>query len=254
MNVADSLLLIGAGILAGLLGTIAGLASLVSYPALLLVGLAPVTANVTNTVALCANTIGALISTGPELRGRFAALRPRMILAVLGGAVGSGLLLLSPAGSFEHVVPWLIAGASVVLLLRTRITDFAQRSGRRMRTAGAGFLAVIFLISIYGGYFGAAAGVLLLAWLMISTKDSLAFCSAEKNVLLGSANLSAAIGFAISGKVHWLAALLMAIGGLIGSYLGPKLLRRIPQNPTRIAIGIAGLALAVELFIETLQP
>lgn len=253
MGVADSVLLIGAGVLAGLLGTIAGLASLVSYPALLLIGLPPVSANVTNTVALCANTVGSLISTGPELRGRFAALRPRIFLAIVGGAVGSALLLLTPAGGFERIVPWLIAAASVILLGRNRITAFAQRRGKRSRTTGAAFLAVIFLISIYGGYFGAAAGVLLLAWLMISSADSLAFCSAEKNVLLGAANLAAAIGFAFSGQVHWLAALWMAIGGLIGSYLGPKLLRRIPQNPTRIAIGIAGLALAAKLFIDTLQ-
>ncbi len=242
--------LVLAGFGAGLAGSIAGLASLASYPALLLVGIPPVQANITNTVALTANTIGAVLGSRPELRGKARSLLPLAALMLVGGASGAVLLLALPGTLFAFIVPWLVAGASGVLLARPYILK-RQVDGNHLRRTGPVFLVVVLLAAIYGGYFGAGAGVLVLAMLSMSSRESLPRVNAEKNVLLGIANLTAAIGFAIFNHVHWLAALAVAIGGVVGSFIGPKIMRRLPERPTRIVIAILGFALAAKLLWDT---
>ena len=243
--------LVVAGFGAGLAGSIAGLASLASYPALLLVGIPPVQANITNTVALTANTVGAVLSSRRELSGKARSLLPLMVLMIIGGALGSVLLLALPGQVFAFIVPWLVAAASAVLIARPYILK-RQVGGRHLARTGLVFLVVVLLAAIYGGYFGAGAGVLVLAMLSMSSRESLPIVNAEKNVLLGVANLTAAIGFIIFDHVHWLAALAVAIGGVVGSYIGPKIMRRLPERPTRIVIAILGFALAVKLFTDGL--
>jgi uncharacterized membrane protein YfcA len=237
-------LLMLAGLGAGLVGSIAGLASLISYPALLAVGLAPVTANVTNTVALISTSTGAVLGSRPELRGQAPRLRRLGVAAVLGGALGGALLLLTPDGAFERVVPVLVAGASLAVLIK-RPTG-REHSGRDPKWLPAG----IFVIAIYGGYFGAAAGVLMLATLLIATPASLPHSNASKNVLLGAANAVAAIAFVIFGHVQWSAALPLAIGLFVGGRVGPIVVRRAPSTPLRVVIAIAGIGLAVKLAIN----
>jgi uncharacterized protein len=247
VTAATALLLLAAGFAAGLSGTVAGLASLFSYPALLAAGLPPLTANVTNTVALTATSVGAAAGSRTELTGQGATVRRFAAVVALGGAAGAALLLLTPPGTFEAVVPWLIAAASVVLLLQPRIRRAAQRRttdpGREHLTTAIGMFAV----SVYGGYFGAAAGVLMLALLLVGLPVSLLQGNALKNVLLGLANAAAAIGFAAVGPVDWAAVPPLAVGLLIGSGLGPALARRLPATALRIGIGIAGLGLAVAI-------
>lgn len=251
MSVLAVLGLISAGLAAGLIGSTAGLASLASYPALLAFGLPPVLANVTNTTGITAFTVGSLISTRPELAGSWRKLWPRIGLFAVFGAAGAYLLVHSPPGSFEVIVPWLIAGASLLLMFRDGVQSWAQRSGRRLHSGSIWFYLVLAVVALYGGYFGAAAGVILLAWLMLTTEDTLAYCAAEKNVLLGASNLAAMIGFVLISDIHWGAAACIAAGGVVGSYLGPKVLRRLPERPTRLVIGLAGLGLAVQLFLDT---
>lgn len=242
-----------AGFGAGLLGSTAGLASLASYPALLAFGLPPVLANVTNTTGITAFTIGSVASTRPELGGTWRRLWPRIGVFLVFGAVGAWLLVHSPPGSFEAIVPWLIAGASILLMVRDQVQGWALSKGRQLRSAGPAFWIVLALIAVYGGYFGAAAGVILLAWLMLTTDDSLAYSAAEKNVLLGASNFSATVGFIFISNIHWGAAASLAVGGIIGSYVGPKVLRRVPERPMRIVIGLLGIGLAVKLFIDSVQ-
>lgn len=244
--------LVTAGVAAGLIGSTAGLASLVSYPALLAFGLPPVLANVSNTAGVTAFTIGSVASTRPELGGSWRKLWPRIGLFAACGLGGAFLLVESPPGSFQVIVPWLIAGASLLLMFRDGVQIWAQRNGRRFHSSGPWFFLVLALIALYGGYFGAAAGVVLLAWLMLTTDDSLAYCAAEKNVLLGAANLAATIGFIFISEIHWGAAGCIAVGGIVGSYLGPKILRRLPERPMRLVIGLLGLGLAIKLFLDTL--
>jgi uncharacterized protein len=244
--------LVVAGIGAGLSGSIAGLASLISYPALLATGIPPVTANVTNTVALVLNSVGSVSASRPELRGQGRRLLPLMLAAVFGGVTGAALLLLTPAEAFEKVVPFLIAGASAAILL--------QRPPRELAAEGAAhhpdhryprWLPLgTFAIGIYGGYFGAAAGVLLLAMFLLGTGETLPRGNALKNVVLGVANAVAAVGFILFASIAWAAALPLAIGLFVGGRLGPRVVRRAPQSALRRVIAVAGLGLAVALAVQ----
>ena len=151
----------------------------------------------TNTVALVFSTLGSTLGSRPELEGQAARLRPLAVAAVLGGATGATLLLLTPSDTFERIAPWLIGVASLAILVRPRVASRAPPPPRR----AAGLIAGVFLIAIYGGYFGAAAGVMVLALMLVATGESLARSNAFKNVVLGIANATAAVGFALLGPV-----------------------------------------------------
>lgn len=252
MSPAEFALLAAAGIAGGLTGSIAGLASLATYPALLFVGLSPVAANVTNTVALVFTGVGSVLGSRPELKGQGPRLRSLACFAAAGGLVGAALLLSTPAEDFAKIVPWLIAFASLTILIPRRPTPAADGAPpdpafRIVEGASIG------LIAIYGGYFGAAAGVLLLALLLRTTHASLAKANATKNVLLGVANSVAALIFIVWAPVDWAAALPLGLGCLIGSRLGPVVVRHAPVTVLRWVIGVAGLALAVSLGVDAYQ-
>lgn len=243
MSAAEVALLLVAGAAAGLCGSVAGLASLFSYPALLAVGLPAVAANVTNTVALTVTGIGSAAGSREELAGQGPRLRRYAPVIVAGGAAGAGLLLVTPTGLFERIVPFLVGGAGVALLAQPRI--------RVATTAGpVGLSAGLFAAAVYGGYFGAAAGVLMLALIMVGLPVSLLQGNALKNVLLGLANTVAALGFAFVGPVVWAAVLPLAAGVVAGSYAGPAVARRLPADALRVGIGLAALALAVVLAVD----
>ena len=250
MSVAEFVLLVAAGIAGGLFGTIAGLASLATYPALLAVGLAPISANVTNTVALVFTGIGSVLSSRPELKGQGPRIRRLAPMAVFGGIAGAALLLSTPADGFEKIVPWLIGFASLTILIPRRpVPDghVAPAQSTRLRVAEAAGMA---LICVYGGYFGAAAGVLMLAMLLHTTHDTLPRANALKNGLLGVANGIAALIFAFLAPVDWLAVLPLGLGCLVGAWLGPKVVRWAPVTILRWLIGLAGLALAIRLGMQ----
>lgn len=244
----DAALLFVAGIGGGLAGSMAGLASVSTYPALLFVGLPPVAANVTNTVALVFNGVGSVWGSLPELRGQGAALTRMIPAAVVGGAAGAALLLSIPAEGFENVVPVLLATSAVVIALpqRTR-TLGAAGSTTRTVLEGLAILAICF----YGGFFGAAAGVLMLALFLSSGSQSLAHANSTKNVVLGVANTVAALVFFALAPINWLAVVPLGIGCLIGSRIGPAIVRHAPATPLRLLIAVAGLALAVKLGLDT---
>jgi uncharacterized membrane protein YfcA len=246
--------LVAAGVASGLAGSMAGLASLFSYPALLAAGLPPVAANVTNTVALFGNTVGTAAGSRRELRGQRGRVVRLVVLAALGGSLGAMLLLRTPQSAFALIVPWLIALGSVLLLardtLRRRADERARRRGGRPRTELPLACAVV-LVGLYGGYFGAAAGVLMLAVLSASVTEPLPITNAVKNIATGAANITAAVLYAFLAPVHWIAAAVLAAGCLIGSWAGPALVRRLPERPLRIAVAVAGLGLAAVLWQDT---
>ncbi|MDE3204805.1 MAG: sulfite exporter TauE/SafE family protein [Acidobacteriota bacterium] len=239
------LLLAGFG--GGLTGSVAGLASLVSYPALLGVGISPVSANVSNTVALLFNSVGSVWGSQPELAGQRTLARGLAGAAVAGGALGAALLLLTPGRIFERVVPVLIGVGSLAILVprRPHVAPSGHRKPRRE------LIAAVLAVSLYGGYFGAAGGVIMLAVLLFSTGEPLPRSNAMKNLLLGLANGVAAVGFAVFGPVRWAAALPLAVGFLAGGRLGPAIVRRVPATPIRVLICVAGLGLAVQLGLST---
>jgi hypothetical protein len=250
-------LLVGAGVAAGLAGSIAGLASLFSYPALLAAGLPATAANVTNTVSLAVGSLSTITSSRPDLAGQAGTARRLGLVCALGGATGAGLLLLTPSDLFTRIVPFLVGGASVLLLIGRRpgqpgtVGTLGQPEapgsapGRRR-----GMTAAVLAVSVYGGYFGAAAGVLMLALLLAALPETLVRVNALKNVLLGLANVIAAVGFAVFGPVSWLAAVPLTIGLLLGSWFGPPVVRRLPANLLRFGIALAGIGLAVKLGLD----
>ncbi|HEY0933326.1 MAG TPA: sulfite exporter TauE/SafE family protein [Trebonia sp.] len=247
MSIYQALALLAAGIGGGIAGTMASVASVVSYPALLALGLPPLAANVTNTVALVFCVPGAALGARAELAGqRRRVLRIGAVMAA-GGAAGAAVLLLAPPGAFALVVPVLIASAAVLILLQPRLRALAPRPGAeqsRRRLAG------LFCVAVYLGYFGAAGGVLVLAALAATLSESLIRVNAIKNVVAGAANLVAATIFARYAPVDWAFVPTLSAGFLIGGYAGQRLVRHFPAALLRLVVAAAGLALAVKLGIS----
>ena len=247
----DPVLLVLAGAGAGLSGSMAGLASLFSYPALLAVGLPPTVANQTNTIALATASVGSIVGSRPELRGQRARVLRLLPLTVLGGVIGGALVLVTPSDTFALIVPFLVGGASLVLLRPPR--PMAEGAAPADGRPGPGTVLGAIAIGVYSGYFGAAAGVLMLALLTRLLADTLVRVNAVKNVLLGASNAVAAIGFIVLGDVVWSAAVPLAAGLLVGNYTGPAIARRLPPVVLRVGIAVAGLVLAVVLFVDAVR-
>jgi uncharacterized membrane protein YfcA len=245
--VSDVLWLLAAGVLAGVVSVVASLASLVSYPALLAVGLPPLSANVTNTVSLVFTGLGAAAGSRQELAGQGRRTLGLALLNAGGGATGAVLLLVSPAGAFQAVVPWLVAGASLVLLAGRRLPRLLGVSAHE---GGVGLRVAVFAVAVYTGYFGAAGGVLMLAVLTALLEQPLARTIAVKNVVSGVANGVASVGFVLFGPVVWSAALPLGAGFLLGGWLGPAVVRRVPGERLRVAVALCGLGVAVELALD----
>jgi uncharacterized membrane protein YfcA len=202
---------------------------------------------VANTVAIVACWPGSAAASRPELRGRGPWLRRWIPVAAAGGAAGSVLLLVTPAGVFGRVVPFLIAAGSLALLLQPWITAASPESGRR----GARWLlpAGVAALSFYNGYFGAGAGVLLLSLTLLTVDSQLTRANALKNMLVGAASIASAVTFAILAKVDWTVVAPLAAGMLAGSALGPRVARRIPPGLLRWLVALMGLAFALHLWL-----
>jgi uncharacterized protein len=239
-------LLLGAGILAGIVGSAGGTASLISYPALLAAGLPPLAANISNAVAFVAAWPGSALGSRPELRGHGRQLLRWAPLAVAGSAAGAALLLVTPESVFDQVVPFLLAAASITLLVQPAISAWlARRHGQRGRFLLPGGLIAA---AAYDGYWGAGAGVMILALLMITIGQPLPRSNALKNMLLGVADVTCCILFIVCWPVDWAAVLPLAAGFLIGSAIGPALARRLPARVVRVIAALAGLGLAIRLW------
>lgn len=244
----DLLLLAAAGILAGLVGTAGGITSLISYPALLLAGLPAFAANVANIVAVVACWPGAALASRPELQGKGRWLGRWIPVAALGAAVGSGLLLSTPPSAFARIVPFLVAAGALALLAQPWLTGSQSRRGLKgTRLALALGLAGI---SLYNGYFGAGAGVMTLALLMVTLQARLSTANALKNMLVGGASLTSAVIFAAAGPVRWPAVGALGAGMFVGSTLGPHVTRRVPAGYMRWAVAGIGMGLAVQLWLH----
>jgi uncharacterized membrane protein YfcA len=243
----DSLLILAAGTLAGIVGTAGGITSLVSYPALLAAGVPALAANVANIVALVACWPGSALASRPELHGRAGWLGRWMLVAAAGGAAGAALLLLTPAAAFADVVPFLVMAGSLVLIVQPRLSALREGSaGNNTLILMAGLVAV----SAYGGYFGAGSGVMTLALLLITVDQHVARANALKNILVGAASLVAAAALVFLVPVDWAAAVPLAAGLLAGSLIGPRLARRLPAALIRWFAALLGAGLAVKLWVD----
>jgi uncharacterized membrane protein YfcA len=243
-------LLVLAGVGTGLVGYLTGLASLVSYPALLAAGLTPVTANISNTIGLVGIGIGSTARAGRQFRGDGTFLIRQIIVAAVGGLIGAVLLLLGGEGTFEAIVPWLIVLGSAALLAGPRLQKL--RGAREQPTV---YLIALFLICIYGGYFGAGAGVIYLAVTLIATAQPFFRAMVLKSLLLGVTNLVAAVAFVIASfifgtPINWLAAIALGVGCAFGGWLGPRIQEFLPPTGLRIFVGLCGFGLAIWLWLR----
>ena len=249
MRFSEALVLLAAGTAGGILSTVVAIASLVTYPALLALGVPPLAANMTNTVALMFTGAGSAAGSRLELAGQGRRVLRLGIVTALGGAAGAAVLLLTPASTFTMVVPVLIGGASLVLLVQPWVgllTPPAVMDTRRRLVLGA----ALFAVAMYIGYFGAAAGVLLLVVLTAAISEPLVRVNAIKNAVNGMANGAAAACFAVFGDVRWNLVLPLAAGFLIGGWVGPKIARRVPAGMLRVLVSLCGLGLAAKLGIS----
>ncbi len=246
MKLPEVLALLAAGTAGGIFSTVVSIASLVTYPALLALGVPPLAANMTNTVSLVLTGAGSVAGSRPELKGQGRRVLRLGVITALGGAAGAAVLLGTPASTFVFVVPVLIAAASLVLLVQPRIKKLAPApdAGRRRRLAA---VAALFAVAIYVGYFGAAAGVMLLVVLMTMIGEPLIRVNAIKNAVSGLANAMAALCFALFGDVRWKLVVPLAAGFLIGGWIGPKIARRVPAEAFRVFVSLCGFGLAVKL-------
>jgi uncharacterized membrane protein YfcA len=245
MTLPELLLLVAAGVVAGAASAMAGGASLLTFPVLLALGLPPLDANVTNTTGLIPTAVGAALASREELEGQrdlIVFLCPPMIAGSLAGAA---ILLVTPAGVFDAVVPFLIAGSALLLLAQPWVI---ARAGRRLRDGNrrAAWISAG-CVAVYAGYFGAAAAVLFMALVGLFTTVSMHRLNALKNILLGVCNAFAAVLFALVAPVHWPAACALAVGCLAGGAGGVRLVRRVPPRALRIGVGVIGLSIAAWL-------
>lgn len=248
MTPGQAMAVLLAGVAAGTLNATAGAGTLVSFPTLLAVGYPPVVANVSNTVGLVVGSASAAVGYRRELAGQRSRLL-RLSAASAAGALTGGVLLLTlPQAVFRAVVPVLIVAGCVLVVLQPRLTAaMAARRGDAPAHGGAALFAGVYLAGVYGGYFGAAQGVLLIALLGLFLGEGLQRANAAKNVLAGLVNLVAAVLFALVAHVAWVAAGLVAAGSLVGGVLGARVGRRLPDPVLRGVVVVVGVIAVVRL-------
>lgn len=247
MSPGDDVVLVLGGVLAGAVGTAGGISSLVSYPALLLVGLSPLAAAMTNVVALVPCFPGSALASRPELASRAAWIARWAAAAAAGGVFGSALLVSTPSKSFNVVVPYLLVLAVVSLLVQPWVSS--RPRGARLRDNRLALGSGLFAACAYNGYFGAGSGVLVLALLLLTLDDRIAVANAVKNMLIGVATVVSAVFLAVLGHVRWEAALPLAVGAFGGSLAGPLVARHVPGSVLRLLVALMGLAMAARLWV-----
>ena len=247
MSTLEVVAVVLAGVAAGTINTVVGSGTLITFPVLLAVGFSPLVANVSNTIGLVPGSVSGAIGYRRELAGQRGRALRLGVAALLGGTTGAVLLLVLPASAFKAIVPAFIALALVLVVLQPRLSRWvAARRGevvehRRLSAAAT------YLTGIYGGYFGAAQGILLLGMLGVIVPEPLQRLNALKNVLAGLVNLVAGVVFVFEAPVAWDAALLVAAGSVVGGVLGSRYGRRLSPAALRGVIVVVGLVAIAQL-------
>lgn len=241
--------LLVAGLVAGAVNAAAGGGSLLVFPSLLAVGLPPLAANVTNSIAQWPGYVGIIAGARRDLKGQGRRIVLASTVSVAGSAVGCALLLVLPSSVFDAVVPALVLLASAVFALQPLIRNWiAPTPGAPDRLAT--LLPGVFLAAVYGGYFGGALGVILIATLSLFAHDSLVRLNALKGLLSLVIASVTVVYFAIGAPVHWPAVAVLAPTTLIGGYLGARVARRSPEAVLRAAVVVLGMTVGVYLLVS----
>jgi uncharacterized membrane protein YfcA len=253
MEISEVLLLLAAGLAAGTVNAVAGGGSLVTFPTLVAIGLPPVAANVSNSVAVFPGYLASVFGSRADLVGQRSRLRGLIPTAIVGTGIGCLLLLVTPARTFELIVPFLVLAAAGMLAFQERLRGLVghphDMSPRRQAVA---LHAMVGLGSVYGGYFGAALGVMLVAALALVLAERLTVVNALKNVFSAVVGLVTVVVFALFGPVNWATVAVLTPATLIGGYLGARLARRLPARVLRAVIVTFGTVIGIVLLIRAL--
>jgi hypothetical protein len=242
------LLLVLAGLLAGTMNAVAGGGSFVSFPVMVLAGLPPIAANASSTVALFPGTIASTWAYRHDLRGVAGiGLKVLLPISLAGGLVGAILLLITPGGAFDLVIPWLLLLATLTFAGGRHLGDWLRRHVRIGRPA---FLVIQFMLSIYGGYFGGAIGLMMMAvWTLIDQSELKAMAS-TRTALVSAANGAAVLCFAAAGAVWWPEMLAMMVSAIAGGYYGARFARHLPPAVLRWFVVVLSATVTVAFFVR----
>jgi uncharacterized membrane protein YfcA len=255
LSIWEALAVLAAGIGAGTINTIVGSGTLITFPVLLATGLPPITANVSNALGLVPGSISGALGYRAELRGQGRRALVLGLTALVGGLGGAVLLLALPSEAFDTIVPVLIALALVLVLLQPRLAKAVQRRRADNGTAGRRYGGPVLLVGLllasgYGGYFGAAQGVLYLSLMGLLLDEDMQRVNAVKNILAAVVNGVAACFFLVVAEFDWTAVLLIAVGSTLGGQIGAKVGRRLPPTALRAVIVAVGIIAMVQLLLR----
>ena len=257
MHIAHAGLLFFAAVVAGAINSVAGGGSFISFPSLLFIGIPPVNANATNTVALWPGQVASIGAYRGELEKLpWRSVMPLLVTGILGGILGAWVLLKTPQKTFMNLVPWLMLIATVIFMFSGKITQWVRRRTAEHHSTefatGRGIFIQIF-IAFYIGYFGAGAGILILAMLALLGMDQIHAMNALKALLTTVSNGVALLLFIVSHAVYWPETILMIIGSSLGGYFGAHFAQKTkPENVRRIVIAI-GFVLAAYFFVQQIR-
>jgi uncharacterized protein len=239
-----------AGLAAGTINTVVGSGTLITFPVLLAFGYAPVTANVSNTIGLVPGSVSGAIGYRRELAGQARRAVRLGTMSLAGGITGAVLLLVLPSAAFKDIVPVFIVTALVLTVAQPRIARWLlKREIDLERKGGAFTLPAIFVTGVYGGYFGAAQGIMLLAILGVALSQDLQRTNALKNVLAGLVNGVAGVCFVFAAHVDWAPAGIIACTSIVGAQIGARYGRRLPPAALRATIVVVGVFAIVRLVV-----
>jgi uncharacterized membrane protein YfcA len=247
--ISHFLWLVAAGLLAGTMNAVAGGGSFITFPVLVLAGLPPIAANATSTVALFPGTLASTWAYRKDLTG-IAGISLRILLPIslAGGFLGAILLLITPGGVFDRVIPWLLLLATLTFIGGRRLGDRLHRYVRIGRTP---LLIIQFLLAIYGGYFGGAIGLMMLAvWTLLDTVELKAMAPA-RTLLVSAANGMAVLCFAVAGAVWWPETLAMMASTITGGYYGARLAMYLPPRVLRIFVILLSATVTIGFFFKS---
>lgn len=253
MSLINEILIFLAALTAGFINAMAGGGTLVSFPVLLALGIPPVVANVTNTVALVPGTIGGMWSQRKEFQSQYQRLLKLLPVAIVGGIAGGLLILNTNENTFKIIIPYLILLATLLLAAQVKIKNWVVSRIGHAHTEHHNpifMLSMVFAAAVYGGYFGAGLGVILMAVLGLVTDESMTRLNFLKQALGFAINMAAAIYFAFSGKVDWMIAFIMIFGSLAGGLVGGKLAGKMKPEVLRWIVVSAGLIAATIFFLK----
>lgn len=248
MQLTQTLVMAGAGLVGGAVNAVAGGGSLIVFPAFVATGYGTLAANVTNSVALWPGYAGTVAGLHDDLDGQRKRVGALVGVAAGGSATGCAVLLATPASAFDVVVPFLVLAASLLLAFQPRIRKLVRppQGGDNLRT----LLPVTFLAGTYGGYFGGALGVILIGVLALTVHDTLRRINAAKSVLSLVVATVTVLIFAVFGPVNWAGVATVAPAALVGGYLGARVARRLPDRVLRWCVVVFGVTVAVLLYLR----